>query len=714
MKKRRPQSQRKNIPKSLYQGNILKKNTKTSKMSTFRQTKDIKLLPNQSLKKNLNKSHKQSPKTIDYLQVMNKYSHLMDQNLRNTFKKKQNKITKYNGFYTNTDYNKERNKDLGNIFPFRSSNNISNNNNFIFNDDFFQFCQTDYENNEKEEDKNNFKYFTLKDFYLKKKNSSEVYNNFTTNNYNRNNNNCNNIPIKNKDNEIDIEENKINKILMSYDRNNKVKNRENIYGEEKIKNLYNNNTNSVGNNFQSNKNNNNKIFNNNIHKNISQKKISKKNNSANSHSLNNINKNSSNKYFYMSNTDVNNNLDNISSSNEELNQKNKIQEKNNKTLNYDIFSEKIISFINLCQKYANLLSNSTNNLELNRNSISNNNDNLDELKYIINQYNQFIFSDKLNKYFNMDINVNANLNSKNNNGSKAIKNIKLTSNFNLREFEPKTLNLTEKFRNKIENLKTEKNEMNNELILFKKKNRNLILEKEELNLANQKLMKENEELNRKYKNMINLENKYYHQNNMIDKLKCQIETLNIDIKYKENIINNLQQILEQIKIKSNLINYNNNTNDSDNIKINQNKNTNNNLTINNKKQGLIDLGNEYIIKGINKESDFLLDVNSESIEKDIILPLNLKVNSFEDSKDQELFFNKKENDSEIIINNKEERQKNILQLKKNLNPNNNNSNLKNKLLFSENDEPEILTKEMEKIDQDILNLKTKLKRIIAK
>ena len=87
-------------------------------------------------------------------------------------------------------------------------------------------------------------------------------------------------------------------------------------------------------------------------------------------------------------------------------------------------------------------------------------------------------------------------------------------------------------------------------------------------------------------------------------------------------------------------------------------------------------------------------MNSESIEKDIILPLNLKVNSFEDSKDQELFFNKKENDYEKIINNKEERQKNILQLKKNLNPNNNNSNLKNKLLFNENYKPKIITKEM--------------------
>ena len=224
-------------------------------------------------------------------------------------------------------------------------------------------------------------------------------------------------------------------------------------------------------------------------------------------------------------------------------------------------------------------------------------------------------------------------------------------------------------------------------------------------------MKENEELKKKIDNLMNFENKCYHQNNMIDKLKCQIETLNIDIRYKENIINNLQQILEQIKIKSNLMNYNNNTNDSDNIKSNINKN--NNPTLNTKKTSLKELGNEYIIKGINNTSDFLIDVNSESIEKDIIIPLNLKVNSIEGIKKEEYNAKKKEDESEIIINNKDESEKNIMKLIQNLKVKNNNQS-KSKLLYSEIDEPEILTKEMEKIDQDILNLKTKLKKIISK
>ena len=78
------------------------------------------------------------------------------------------------------------------------------------------------------------------------------------------------------------------------------------------------------------------------------------------------------------------------------------------------------------------------------------------------------------------------------------------------------------------------------------------------------------------------------------KLKGQIENLNSDIKYKENVINNLQQILEQIKLNSNIINTN----------YHKNNNIRNNTQIEINKQ--------------NDKSDFLSDINNESIEKDII------------------------------------------------------------------------------------------------
>ena len=669
MKKKKPQSQsqthRKNIPKTSHHANSNLKKHRTNIINTFRQTKEKEILQSEQIIKNLNQTHKESPKTIDYIQVMNKYSHLIDNNHpQNTSSNNidDKNIYKYNNYYIKTDCNQDK-KNMVNISPYNPYNNNSNNPNSINltnNDNCFQFCRTDYEN---ENDKNNFKYYTLKNFYSKKKSSSDIYNN---------------IDIKNKN----IENSKINNIFMSYNRNInlKTKNRENVYSEDKNKN----------NNLH--RNSNNKIFyNSNIHSNVSLRKMSKKNNSSNSHSLNNININKTNKYFNGNDNKENKNyFNNISLSNDILYQYNS---KSQHIFNTNNYSDKIHTLINLCQKYAKNFSNCMKYIEINHNTIFNNNDYLDELKCIINQYNNFIFSDKIKDYLNIHKS-----------------DIKHISNSNLNEFEPKTLNLAEKFRNKIKDLKSEKSEINNELILYKKKNKSLMMEKEELYLINTQLMKENEELNNKIQNMINLENKCYHQNNMIEKLKCQIETLNIDIRYKENIINNLQQILEQIKIKSNLMNNNYNTNDSDNIKNNNINKTNNNPAINNKKTSLKDLGNEYIIKGINNTSDFLLDVNSESIEKDIIIPLNLKVNSIKDIKTEEFDSKKNENDSEIIFNNKEESEANIMKLIQNLKS---KKNSKSKLLYNE-DEPEILSKEMEKIDQDILNLKTKLKKIISK
>ena len=671
MKKRKPQSQRKNIPKTLHQGNIFKNNK--NNLNTFRQNKDNKILSNKD-KKHLNTSHKESPKTIDYMQIMNKYSHLIEQNQENISKNiDENNIFKFNNYYIKTEYNQDKNIDMTNALHFSSNNNIHMSNNNNAHDDYFQFCRTDYGKIEKEESQNNFKYHTLKNFYQKKKNITDAYSG--KNNIKNNNNNY----IKNEDN-------KNNNIFNSYSKNKKSKNRESYY----YTNMNNTNYNTHH-------------FNNNINNSVSLKKMSKKNNSTNSHSLSNININRPNIYRNNdSNNYINTNLrtNNISSTNNILNNKNKneeIKDINQKMFNYNYYSEKIITLITICQKYAKALNSSITFIELN-NNISN--ESFDELKYIITQYNRLMFSEKINNFFNY----------KNNN---------YLSNFNLNEFEPKTLNLTEKFKIKIKDLKTEKSDLNDELNLYKKKNKTLLLEKEELDLIIKKLSKENEELCIQNKNLKSLENKYYHQNNMIDKLKCQIETLNVDIKYKENIITNLQQILEQIKVKSNLINY---TNDSDNIKINSNKNMNNNFnfTNNNKKMSLKELGNEHIINGINNISDFLMDVNSESIEKDIIFPKNLKVNSIEDMNSINIEeIDKKNNDSEIIINNnKKESEKDILKLKQNLKGKNyNNSNniyKKTKLYFNENEHPEILTKEMEKIDQDILNLKTKLKRIITK
>ena len=663
MKKKKPQSQRKNIPKSLYQGNNISRKQRTN-INTFRQNKENKSLINQenNIKKQ-NLSHKESPRTIDYRQIMNKYSHLIEQNqdksMKNIEENKTN-IYKLSSYYMKTDVNNDKNKGLMNTLHY-------NNNNMATNDNFFQFCQTDYQKNEKEE-QSNFKYYTLKNFYQKKKEKISGANV---------NSNCKNV--------TEMDDYKNNNIYMSYSKNKNSKKREYFNNSNKNINLNNHN--------------------NSIHNNVSLRKINKYNTSSNCHSFNDININRSikNNNFYTENNTSNNNLsmrNNISLSHNISKIKNT---SDGKIANNNYITEKIISLITLCQKYAKIMGDSINYIEIN-NNISNYNDSFEELKYIIGQYNKLMFSEKINNFFNNNTDINI---LKNN----------FTSNFNLSEFEPKTLNLTEKFRSRIKNLKTEKSEINDELILYKKKNKTLLLEKEEMDLIIKKLEKENEELNSKIKNLKSIENKYYHQNNMIDKLKCQVETLNVDIKYKENIINNLQQILEQIKIKS----YNNNnniTNDSDNKKYNSNKNTNfDTNNNNNKKSTLNDLGNEFVINGKNNISDFLLDINSESIEKDIILPMNLKVNSIEESINMdEIKKIQNGNASEIILNSKEESKNNILELKKNLKAKNSNNskNTKDKIIFNGNEETETITKEMEKIDQDILNLKTKLKRIITK
>ena len=664
MKKKKPQSQRKNIPKSLYQGNNISRKQR-SNINTFRQNKENKSLINQenNIKKQ-NLSHKESPRTIDYRQIMNKYSHLIEQNqdksMKNIEENKSN-IYKLSSYYMKTDVNNNNDKNKGMMNALQY-----NNNSIATNENFFQFCQTDYQKNEKEEP-SNFKYYTLKNFYQKKKEKISGGNV---------NSNCKNV------NEMDDYKN--NNIYMSYSKNKNTKKREYFNNNNKNFNLNNHN--------------------NSIHSNVSLRKINKYNTSSNCHSFNDINFNRSikNNNFYTENNTNNNNLsmrNNISLSHNISKIKNT---SDGKMANYNYITEKIISLITLCQKYAKIMSDSINYIEIN-NNVSNYNDSFEELKYIIGQYNKLMFSEKINNFFN------------NNTDIKILKN-NYVSNFNLSEFEPKTLNLTEKFRSRIKNLKTEKSEINDELNLYKKKNKTLLLEKEEMDLIIKKLEKENKELNSKIKNLKNIENKYYYQNNMIDKLKCQVETLNVDIKYKENIINNLQQILEQIKVKS--YNNNNNTNDSDNKKYNTNKNTNfDTNNNNNKKSTLNDLGNEFIINGKNNISDFLLDINSESIEKDIILPMNLKVNSIEESINMdEIKKIQNGNGSEIIISGKEESKNNILELKKNLKAKNGNNNksTKDKIIFNGNEETETITKEMEKIDQDILNLKTKLKRIITK
>ena len=598
--KKKSQSQRKEFSNKLSERNNMMRN-KSSNINTFRQTKDSKYFSfNDKIKKKL-VSYQDSPRTIDYMQVMKKYEHLIEQKPENGKKMVKNS-NKINSNYYNTENNLNKkinssrknfmNKNYLNNNTFNKENinshNIINNNR---NDFVMNFCKTD----------------DCGEYIFK-------------NTYEKNNNNA---PIGGGVNNV---------IFLDYEnaKNKSYKNIRNCLNDKIELNKFLENEEYKRNNITT--------------------KNTKKNISFNSQSFNNLNKAKCIQNNFMKKT---NNNKSLSFFHDLLNNGNKkcIRSKELNSHydpnNNNILLDKINHIISLCQKYAKVMANSINFIEVNAGG--NNNDIFLELKHIIKQYNKFIFSEKIKIFISQDEII------KNKFLENTLDNI---YNFTLKEFEPKNLNFTEKFRNKISALKNEKLKINDELNNYKKKNKFLSLEKDEMDITINKLKKENEELKNRIKKLENIEIQYNKLNNENNKLKGHIDNLNIDIKYKENIIKNFQQILEQIRLNSNIMN-NNNYQNNNGIK-NIIKNENN-------KQ--------------NDESDFLSDINNNSITKDIISPSNLNVNS--------------------VI-------ENIIDLEED---NKNKKNTNNNIDASEEKK---ISEKMEKIDQDILDLKTKLKKIYSK
>ena len=590
--KKKSQSQRKSFSNKLSERNNMVRN-KSSNINTFRQMKDSKYFSsNDKIKKKLI-SNQDSPRTIDYMQVMKKYEHLIEQKPENGKKisKNSNKISS-NYYKTENNLNKKINSSRKNLMNQNYFNNNTfnkeniNSHNIIKNnrnDFLMNFCKTD--------------------------DSSEYV--------------IKNI-CDNKNNKASIGKGANNVIFLDYEnaKNKSYKNIRNCLNDKiELNKFFENNEEYKRNNITT--------------------KNTKKNISFNSQSFNNLNmqnnflkkanNNKSLSFFH----DLLNNGNKKCIKSKELNS-------NFETNNNNILLDKINHIISLCQKYAKIMSNSINFIEVNKGG--NNTDIFHELKHIIKQYNKFIFSEKIKIFISQDEIIK----------NKFLENtLDSIYNFTLKEFEPKNLNFTEKFRNKISALKNEKLKINDELNNYKKKNKFLSLEKDEMDITINKLKKENEELNNKIKNLENIEIQCNKLNNENSKLKGHIDNLNIDIKYKENIIKNLQQILEQIRLNSNIMN---NYNYQKNIIKNESN-----------KQ--------------NDESDFLSDINNNSITKDIISPSNLNVNS--------------------VI-------ENIMDLDES---DKNKKNINNNIDISEEKQ---ISEKMEKIDQDILDLKTKLKKIYSK
>ena len=590
--KKKSQSQRKSFSNKLSERNNMVRN-KSSNINTFRQMKDSKYFSsNDKIKKKLI-SNQDSPRTIDYMQVMQKYEHLIEQKPENGKKisKNSNKISS-NYYKTENNLNKKINSSRKNLMNQNYFNNNTfnkeniNSHNIIKNnrnDFLMNFCKTD----------------DSSEYVIK--------------------NTCDN-----KNNKASIGKGANNVIFLDYEnaKNKSYKNIRNCLNDKiELNKFFENNEEYKRNNITT--------------------KNTKKNISFNSQSFNNLNmqnnflkkanNNKSLSFFH----DLLNNGNKKCIKSKELNS-------NFETNNNNILLDKINHIISLCQKYAKIMNNSINFIEVNKGG--NNTDIFHELKHIIKQYNKFIFSEKIKIFISQDEIIK----------NKFLENtLDSIYNFTLKEFEPKNLNFTEKFRNKISALKNEKLKINDELNNYKKKNKFLSLEKDEMDITINKLKKENEELNNRIKILENIEIQYNKLNNENSKLKGHIDNLNIDIKYKENIIKNLQQILEQIRLNSNIMN---NYNYQKNIIKNESN-----------KQ--------------NDESDFLSDINNNSITKDIISPSNLNVNS--------------------VI-------ENIMDLDES---DKNKKNINNNIDISEEKQ---ISEKMEKIDQDILDLKTKLKKIYSK
>ena len=367
---------------------------------------------------------------------------------------------------------------------------------------------------------------------------------------------------------------------------------------------------------------------------------------------------------------------------------------NNQNMDNYIY-DKFLLLLNLCRKYAKKFNKlyPLSELELTKNNI--NSEILNDLKNTILQYNAMIFSEKITNLFKIKNNEMTNNDYEN-----------ILNPLDISNFEPKSIsiNIAEKYKSIIKKLKEENNEYKNKV---------------------EELLKDNNELKNKLEKYIIKENKYNYQNNIIENLKCQVETLNNSIKFKESKINNLQNIIDKNRINQNLFNSNSNSEinqktqlDKDKIQIanNNNNNNNQNLLFNNK-----DFNNDFQLikdfKNINRYD------NNNIIGKITISSYNENLNS--NNNNSNVFANKNSieetnnanNVTKNNINNDENENVNIKT------PSNKKTKKKENTYFCEENiessfknkkEKNELNDEIEQLDQEIINLKSKLTQIIKK
>ena len=351
--------------------------------------------------------------------------------------------------------------------------------------------------------------------------------------------------------------------------------------------------------------------------------------------------------------------------------------------------DKFLLLLNLCRKYAKKFNKlySLCDLELSKYDI--NPEIFEDLKNTISQYNTMIFSDKITNLFKIKNNENLNNDYEN-----------ILNPLDISNFEPKSIaiNMVDKYKSLIKKLKEENKE-------YQKKY--------------EETTKENDELKKKIEEFIIKENKYNYQINVIENLKCQVETLNNSIKFKESQINNLQNIIKKNKANQNL--FCSNSNSEQNLKLIKEKSKSqisDNVMFNNRD----DINDFNLIKNIKDINRY--DNNNNIISKITISSYNENLNSNNNSN---IFTNKNSLENTTNLNNiiKNNNINNIENENVNIKTPSNKKNIKSKNNFSyeqENidtslknkNEKNILNDEIEQLDQEIINLKSKLTQIIKK
>ena len=351
--------------------------------------------------------------------------------------------------------------------------------------------------------------------------------------------------------------------------------------------------------------------------------------------------------------------------------------------------DKFLLLLNLCRKYAKKFNKLYSLCELELSKYDINPEIFEDLKNTISQYNTMIFSDKITNLFKIKNNENLNNDYEN-----------ILNPLDISNFEPKSIaiNMVDKYKSLIKKLKEENKE-------YQKKY--------------EETTKENDELKKKIEEFIIKENKYNYQINVIENLKCQVETLNNSIKFKESQINNLQNIIKKNKANQNL--FCSNSNSEQNLKLIKEKSKSqisDNVMFNNRD----DINDFNLIKNIKDINRY--DNNNNIISKITISSYNENLNSNNNSN---IFTNKNSLENTTNLNNiiKNNNINNIENENVNIKTPSNKKNIKSQNNFSyeqENidtslknkKEKNILNDEIEQLDQEIINLKSKLTQIIKK